>query len=124
MTVEEAMKIDKDTNTSHWRKAIQKEMTNNRKAFQFLEENEQVPIVHKWIHCHMIFDVKMDFTRKARFVTGGHMTIPPRQHIWQILCTYWDISRASLTPMFGSAQQEKRTVLNTANMYWSMLMTY
>ncbi len=25
----------------------------------------------------MIFDVKMDFTRKARFVAGGHMTNPP-----------------------------------------------
>ena len=29
------------------------------------------------IKCHMIFDVKMDFTRKARFVSGGHMTNPP-----------------------------------------------
>jgi hypothetical protein len=25
----------------------------------------------------MIFDVKMDFTRKARFVAGGHMPDPP-----------------------------------------------
>ena len=25
----------------------------------------------------MIFDVKVDFTRKARFVAGGHMTNPP-----------------------------------------------
>jgi len=25
----------------------------------------------------MIFDVKMDFTRKARYVAGGHMTDPP-----------------------------------------------
>ena len=29
------------------------------------------------ITCHMIFDVKMDFTRKARFVTGGHLTQTP-----------------------------------------------
>ncbi|KAI2489323.1 Reverse transcriptase (RNA-dependent DNA polymerase) [Fragilaria crotonensis] len=29
------------------------------------------------IKCHMIFDVKMDLTRKARFVAGGHMTEPP-----------------------------------------------
>ena len=26
------------------------------------------------IKCHVIFDVKMDFTRKARFVAGGHLT--------------------------------------------------
>ena len=29
------------------------------------------------IKCHMIFDVKIDFTRKARFVAGGHMTEAP-----------------------------------------------
>ena len=29
------------------------------------------------IKCHLIFDIKMDFTRKARFVAGGHMTDPP-----------------------------------------------
>ena len=29
------------------------------------------------ILCHMIFDVKMDLTRKAKFVAGGHMTEPP-----------------------------------------------
>ena len=26
------------------------------------------------IGCHLIFDVKIDFTRKARFVAGGHTT--------------------------------------------------
>ena len=29
------------------------------------------------IKCHVIFDVKMDFTRKARYVAGGHMTEAP-----------------------------------------------
>ena len=29
------------------------------------------------IKCHVIFDVKMDFTRKARHVAGGHMTEAP-----------------------------------------------
>jgi hypothetical protein len=29
------------------------------------------------IDCHMIFDVKMDLTRKARFVAGGHTTETP-----------------------------------------------
>jgi len=52
-------------------------MSNNNLAFQFLEENESIPIGYKWIHCHMIFDVIMDFTRQARFVAGGHMTNPP-----------------------------------------------
>ena len=29
------------------------------------------------IGCHLIFDVKMDFTRKDRFVAGGHRTEAP-----------------------------------------------
>ena len=29
------------------------------------------------ISCHILFDIKMDFTRKARFVAGGHMTEAP-----------------------------------------------
>ena len=29
------------------------------------------------IVCHMVYDVKMDFTHKARFIMGGYMTEPP-----------------------------------------------
>ncbi len=29
------------------------------------------------IKCHIILDVKMDLTRKARFLAGGHLTEPP-----------------------------------------------
>jgi len=76
-TVKEALTIDKETKTTFWHDAIQKEMKNCRTAFQFLEEDETVPIGYKWIKCHLIFDVKMDFSRKARFVAGGHMTNPP-----------------------------------------------
>jgi hypothetical protein len=39
-TVEEALKIDQETYTTFWRDAIQKEMTNNKVAFQILDENE------------------------------------------------------------------------------------
>ena len=58
-------------------RAIEKEMRNVMPAFRFLDESERVPIGYKWIPCHMVFDVKMDFTRKARFVAGGHVTDPP-----------------------------------------------
>jgi hypothetical protein len=85
-TVEEALKIDQETNATFWRDAIQKEMTNNKIAFQILDENEQVPIGFKWIKCHMIFDVKMDFTRKAHYVAGDHMTNPPPQSLIQEWC--------------------------------------
>jgi hypothetical protein len=46
-------------------------------AFDVLEDGAAEPRMSKRIPCHMIFDVKMDFTRKARFVAGGHMTDPP-----------------------------------------------
>jgi hypothetical protein len=35
------------------------------------------PHVTLLVKCHIIFDVKMDLTRKARYVAGGHMTAPP-----------------------------------------------
>jgi hypothetical protein len=70
-TVEEAIQIDRSTKTTFWHDAIHKEMKNNRLAFRFLEEDERVPVGFKWIRCHMIFDVKMDFTWKAHFVAGG-----------------------------------------------------
>ena len=34
-------------------------------------------IGHTEITCHMVFDVKMDLTRKARLVAGGHLTDAP-----------------------------------------------
>jgi hypothetical protein len=76
-SVDEALAIDRETNTTYWFDAIQKEMKNVQVAFKFLETNERIPVGYKWIKCHLIFDVKMDFTRKARFVAGGHMTDPP-----------------------------------------------
>ena len=76
-TVAEALQIDKDTNTSYWTNAIEKEMKNNRVAFQFLKDNKKLLIGYKYIRCHMHFEVKMDFHRKACFVAGGHMTDSP-----------------------------------------------
>jgi len=49
-----------------------------RPAFNILEDGEAIPIGSQWIPCHMVFDVKVDFTRKARFVAGGHKTETPK----------------------------------------------
>lgn len=76
-SVDEALSIDRETNTTYWFDAIQKEMKNVKVAFKFLERGERIPVGYKWIRCHLVFDVKMDFTRKARYVAGGHMTDPP-----------------------------------------------
>ena len=59
----EALKIDKQTGTNFWRRAIEQEMKNVMPAFVFIDGNE-VPKFYKKIDCHMIFDVKMDLTSK------------------------------------------------------------
>jgi hypothetical protein len=76
-SVKRALEIDQETNSNLWRKAIEKEMHHVMCAFEILDEDAPEPRMSKRIPCHMIFDVKMDFTRKARFVAGGHMTDAP-----------------------------------------------
>jgi hypothetical protein len=86
-TVEEAIQIDEATGTTFWFDAIRKEMEKVKIAFEFCEDwtPEQIRqglarkdfVGYQEITCHMVFDVKMDLTRKARFVAGGHMTETP-----------------------------------------------
>ena len=54
-------------------------MTNVSIAFCILDNGEEKPVGYEHINCHLIFDVKMDFGRKARFVAGGHTTKPPKE---------------------------------------------
>ena len=76
-TVEEARLFDADNGDKLWQDTIHKEMANSRIAFKVLEEGESTPIGYTQIMCHLIFDVKLDLTRKARYVSGGHLTEPP-----------------------------------------------
>jgi hypothetical protein len=77
-TITKALELDKQNQNTLWYDAIQKELKNAQIAFKFLDgEDEPIPIGYKEIPCHIIFDIKMDFTRKARFVAGGHKTDPP-----------------------------------------------
>ena len=85
-TVEEALAIDDETGTDFWRKALGKEMTKVKVAWknvngvtpvQARTGKEPSLIGFQEIRCHVIFDVKMDFIRKARFVAGGRMTDTP-----------------------------------------------
>jgi hypothetical protein len=78
-TMEEAYELDRESGTALWHQAIIKEMKNNAVAFRFLEDGESIPVGSQWFPFHMIFDIKCDFTRKARFVAGGHRTDAPSQ---------------------------------------------
>lgn len=75
--VKRALEIGEETGMNLWRKAIEKEMHHVSCAFQILDEGAPELRLSKCIPCHMIFDIKMDFTRKAYFVAGGHVTNPP-----------------------------------------------
>ena len=65
---------DKKNGNTLWQDATKKEMNNVEIAFKFLDEGTKLPIGFKKITCHLIFDVKFDLTRKARYVGGGHLT--------------------------------------------------
>jgi Reverse transcriptase (RNA-dependent DNA polymerase) len=76
-TVQDAMRLDQESNTTLWQDAIKKEMKVIMPAVKILDEGAPPPIGFQQIPCHIVFDVKLDFTRKARFVAGGHVTNPP-----------------------------------------------
>ena len=76
--IQQALDIDKQTGTTYWYDAIQKEVCNVKVAFNILDENENVPVGYQFIKCHMVFDLKMGtLQHKVRLVAGGHMTDPP-----------------------------------------------
>lgn len=84
-SVEQAYRIDEETGTDFWRKAIDKELSKVKVAFEKshlspedMRRGQSRP-GYQEIKCHWVFDVKMDgnFTRKARLVAGGHTTETP-----------------------------------------------
>jgi hypothetical protein len=80
-SVKEALAIDEETGTTYWRDAIAKEMRNVSPAFEF-RDDDVMPPGYKHIDCHMIFDIKIDLTRKARLVAGGHQTEVPKESVY------------------------------------------
>lgn len=85
-SVAEALQIDRENNDTYWGDAISKEMSKAKVAYIPVDgvtpDDVQVNKVDQLrgfqeIRCHIIFNDKMDFTRKARFVAGGHMTEAP-----------------------------------------------
>ncbi|KAL7528322.1 hypothetical protein ACHAXR_005938, partial [Thalassiosira sp. AJA248-18] len=76
-SVKHAIEIDRKNGDTFWQDALNKEMTNVGIAFKILEKEEALPPGYKKSSGHIIFDVKMDFTRKARWVKDGHKTPDP-----------------------------------------------
>jgi hypothetical protein len=75
--IAEARALDKENGDELWERSVEKEMKNVQIAFKVLDDGTRVPVGYQQIPCMLIFDVKMDFTRKTRLVAGGHVTEPP-----------------------------------------------
>ena len=75
--VEHAHKIDLRNGNTMWRDALKKEMYNVGVAFEILDEGAHAPHGWKQVAGHLVWDVKMDFTRKARWFLDGHKTLDP-----------------------------------------------
>ena len=75
--VEHAHEIDSRNGNPMWRDALKKEMYNVGVAFEILDEGAHAPHGWKQVIGHLVWDVKMDFTRKARWVLNGRKTLDP-----------------------------------------------
>ena len=71
------MKINIKNGNQLWRDALAKEMKNIGVAFNVLEAHESIPVGWTKASGHLIWDVKMDFTRKAQWVKDRHWTANP-----------------------------------------------
>lgn len=76
-SVKRALEIDHETGTKFWQEAIRKEVGTVLPALEVLEEGDRVPVGSTLIDLTIVFDVKMDFTRKARICARGDQTDPP-----------------------------------------------
>jgi hypothetical protein len=76
-TIAEGRQLDRENGDDFWEKSIKKEMKNVRVAFKVLDANQNLPVDYLKIPYRLLFDIKLDFTRKRRLVAGGHVTDPP-----------------------------------------------
>ena len=95
-SVKEAFMLDKQNGNKYWQNSIEKEMGKARVAFQRKEgftpddiRRKKALVGYKEIKGHWTFDIKMDgkFTRKSRFVAGGHLTDTPSSSTYSTVVT-------------------------------------
>ena len=66
LIVEEAYAINRKISNAFWRDSVEKEMNNIRIAFKILEDKEYLLRDYKLVSSYSMFNIKIDFTRKAR----------------------------------------------------------
>jgi hypothetical protein len=108
-SVEHAYRIDKETGTTFWHNAIEKEMKRIHEAMQEfdgdLAEAKRRLTGYQQISCHMIFDVKMEgLVRKARYVAGGHTTETPKSLTYASVVTRESVRIGFLIAAFNDLE--------------------
>ncbi len=77
-SVADAECLDRINGKTLWMDALCKEMEAVRIAFEVQDASITHIPGYKKIPGHVVWDVKMDFTQKARYVAGGHHIDPPK----------------------------------------------
>lgn len=75
--VQRALEIDRESGTTFWQEAIKKEVGTVRPALDIRKQGDTAPVGSTLIDLTIVFDIKMDFTRKARICARGDQTDPP-----------------------------------------------
>ena len=52
-------------------------MTNVSITFKIFDSGENLPVGFSKVSVHMVFNIKLDLTGKARLVADGHLTLGP-----------------------------------------------
>jgi hypothetical protein len=73
-SVRNAIDIDRENGNTLWQDALTKEMGKVWVAFEVLGPGVRAPPGWHKASGHLVYEVKMDFTRKARWVKDGHKT--------------------------------------------------
>jgi hypothetical protein len=76
-SIPDAARLDHENGNTLWMDPLRKEMSAVMIAFEVQPEKATHVPGCKKIPGHIVWDLKMDFTRKARYVAGGHRTDPP-----------------------------------------------
>jgi hypothetical protein len=115
--LKEALELDKLNGNDYWEQSVKKEMGNVKLAYEANEKYSpedvrtgKAPELSQYqeITCHLIFDVKMDFTRKARFVANGAQTETPSSLTYSSV-----VSRESVKLAFLIAALNDLDVMST-----------
>jgi hypothetical protein len=75
--IRNSVEVDTKKRNTFWRDALATEMTEVGVAFEVLEEGIGAPNGWSRVTGHLVWDVKMDFTRKTQWVLDGHKTPNP-----------------------------------------------